>query len=277
MIARILLSAVLLPGFILLFFLPNPVYYALFAAAVLVLGYLEYAGMMRLRGHRVFPWFGVAWVLVFLLSAFPADRLPAGLERMPAALNSDGMVPLLLVGLGLLHLTRPRGEAELPSLMADFFGPFYLAGLGVFLIKLETLPQGGWWTYLLFYYSWIYDAGAYFVGRTLGRRPLSPFSPNKTLEGVAGGMAASMLLVFVLVKPLLPAGFPLGWKALLALAPLTAVLGQAGDLLESMLKRHAGVKDSGILLSRLGGVLDKTDSPLFIAPLLYFVATHFHA
>ena len=115
------------------------------------------------------------------------------------------------------------------------------------------------WSFIV---TWSTDIGAYFAGRKLGRRKLAPtISPNKTVEGLYGGIAAATLLggAFALAMGL--------GIALLALAPVLAVAAQAGDLFESGMKRRAGVKDSGAWLPGHGGVLDRLDGLVPVAVL----------
>src|SRR5690625_4805594 len=110
---------------------------------------------------------------------------------------------------------------------------------------------------------WATDSGAYFIGRSLGRRKLWPdISPNKTIGGAVGGVLSAVViaLIFQLVYPL----FSLFTAALIAV--IASLFGQMGDLVESALKRHYDVKDSGQLLPGHGGVLDRFDSMIFVLP-----------
>jgi phosphatidate cytidylyltransferase len=120
------------------------------------------------------------------------------------------------------------------------------------------------------------DTGAYFAGRTLGRRKLAPrVSPGKTWEGAIGGLISSLVGGFVAHALLAPAYLPPMSPAQVVLLALPgAVLGQFGDLVESMMKRSVGAKDSGTLIYGHGGVLDRLDALIFAAP--YFAAIRYY-
>jgi phosphatidate cytidylyltransferase len=131
---------------------------------------------------------------------------------------------------------------------------------------IPGVPQGHVWLLLALMVVWAADTGAYFAGRRFGRRKLAPaISPNKTVEGLAGGLLAAVL-VAVALAPL--AGATLAELPLVALvALLAAVFSVFGDLFESLLKRQAGVKDSGALLPGHGGMLDRVDGVLAALPM----------
>ena len=124
-----------------------------------------------------------------------------------------------------------------------------------------------WWLMYVFLLVWCADSGAYFVGRKLGRRKMAPnVSPNKSIEGLAGGLVTGLLVVVVIsVFKLQLTGTAL--VAFVALSALTILASVLGDLFESMLKRRAGVKDSGTILPGHGGILDRIDSLLSATPI----------
>jgi phosphatidate cytidylyltransferase len=132
--------------------------------------------------------------------------------------------------------------------------------------------------YLLFTISSVIggDVGAYFVGRKYGRRKLAPaVSPGKTVEGAVGAIGAGLLVGLIwkagfdALRPELSA--QLGWLACAMFAPVLAGVGIIGDLVESLLKRDAQVKDTGTLLPGMGGVLDRIDSNLLAIPVMYYL------
>ncbi|MGG0657968.1 phosphatidate cytidylyltransferase [Rummeliibacillus pycnus] len=116
---------------------------------------------------------------------------------------------------------------------------------------------------------WTTDSGAYFIGRKLGKNKLWPeISPNKTIEGFVGGIVVAIIsaIIFQLI-----AEIDKSYVTLIIVTIVASVFGQLGDLVESAIKRHYGVKDSGKILPGHGGILDRFDSLLFVLPLLYFL------
>lgn len=120
---------------------------------------------------------------------------------------------------------------------------------------------------------WSTDSGAYFIGKSMGKRKLWPeISPNKTVEGFIGGIVTAVVLslVFQAVTGFLPS-----YLLVMFITLLLSIFGQLGDLVESALKRHYHVKDSGTILPGHGGILDRFDSFLFVLPFLYLLLAMF--
>lgn len=140
-------------------------------------------------------------------------------------------------------------------------------GLFVYVYLLRTLPDGWIWMVFMVVGTWVSDTTAFFVGRYFGKRRLARFlSPGKTIEGAIGGVTGSILVAvaFLFIYPFLPR------VPLLVLGVLLGLAAQAGDLVESAFKRQAGVKDAGDIIPGHGGMLDRFDSMLFTAPLVYY-------
>ncbi|MEC4813726.1 MAG: phosphatidate cytidylyltransferase [Scytonema sp. PMC 1069.18] len=149
----------------------------------------------------------------------------------------------------------------------------YLSNIWMNLVEmydLRLLPQGLTGTALTFLCIWASDIGAYIVGKFFGKTPLSEISPKKTVEGAVFGVAASVIVALAGAYSLQWSRYPLTG---VALGLLIGIAGLLGDLTESMLKRDAGVKDSGQLIPGHGGILDRTDSYIFTAPLVYYFIT----
>lgn len=139
-----------------------------------------------------------------------------------------------------------------------------------FYLALRLGPNGRAWTLLALGATFANDSGAYFIGRLLGRLRLAPaISPKKTIEGALGGLLAGMLATWALAQL---QGLPLHLAGSLLLGLGIALVAQAGDLLESYVKRRAGVKDSSRLIPGHGGILDRLDSLLLVGPLVYLGA-----
>ena len=192
----------------------------------------------------------------------------------PPLVQSQAMAGALLWGMISLGLVFYRHSGQWPLLARVLVLGLGLDLLWICVHSLVYLHQayGGWLLLYLFTLVWLADIGAYFTGRRFGRRKLAPLiSPGKTWEGVGGGMAATllwMLLVYLLPidpRPQLP--------VFLLLGLVTVAVSIVGDLFVSVLKREAGVKDSGKLLPGHGGMLDRIDSvnaaaPVFLSGLM---------
>lgn len=162
----------------------------------------------------------------------------------------------------------PALENSLFFIARSWFGIFYIGFCSAHLILLRSLPGGIRWLLVLTAITVFSDTGAYYVGRTLGRTKLYPaLSPGKTRAGAVGGVAAGTV-GGIAAAMILFTGMDLTWIALLSLG--LSVIGIIGDLVESLVKRVSEVKDSGRILPGHGGLMDRFDSLLLTAPVLYY-------
>jgi phosphatidate cytidylyltransferase len=166
-----------------------------------------------------------------------------------------------------LWMVASRNHVTIGELAYLFIGSLYIGYGFSYMIQARLITDGLAWSLLAVLVTFASDTGAYFVGKKMGTRKLWPsISPNKTVEGSLGGVVAA-LLVSAVVALLFPR---LGTAAfVMAVGLLISVAGQFGDLIESAIKRTAGVKDSGALLPGHGGVLDRFDSLLLVFPVLH--------
>lgn len=261
MIKRIIVSIVALPLIILLMWLGGW-WLAGFVTLVALLGQLEFYGAFgKLKPLHVLALvLGAAYV-----------TLPVWLVNIPVRLYII-FVPLLLVFITPFFFAR-RSPASIVV-----FGLVYVAGLISFVVVMRQ-NVGLELTWLIFIAAWGSDTGAYFIGRAFGKRKLAPkLSPSKTIAGSVGGIITAAVLVVAYSWILHALGLwiiyqPIVHSIYLAIYGLLgAVFAQVGDLVASALKRHVGIKDFGQIIPGHGGILDRFDSILFVAPfaLLFF-------
>ena len=191
-------------------------------------------------------------------------------------MKTEGMVPFSIVLFAVFIFARQFAKKDDANILASssitLFGILYISWFFSFIVKMKFLPNGANLVLFLVILTEGGDAGAYFMGRAMGKHLLIPrISPKKTIEGMIGGFFFTLALA-LLCKPLLP-GFSY-WQLLVG-GILVGVIAPIGDLTESLFKRDCGVKDSGSSLPGLGGFLDMLDSLLITSPMLYFYVTRF--
>jgi phosphatidate cytidylyltransferase len=261
-------AAILVPPLLVALWLGGA-WIALVVAIAVVLAGREAFRLLTQAGHASLPVLGVVLAVIVALGD-SVKQLPGGSGLLLAALG------VVLIGTGALTRLDPR--EGLAVFATTTFGALYVGLLG-FVARLGSTGSpvdpgsllGGLgadraWILALVLVVWAFDTFAYFAGRRFGRHPfMAHISPSKTMEGVAGGAVAAGLVGAVLVSLL---GH--SWLAGLGFGLLVGAAAQAGDLVESMLKRAAGAKESGTLIPGHGGMLDRVDSFLFAAPVAFF-------
>lgn len=233
--------------------------FALVLIVGLVIGAYEY-GRMALFGNS----FLGSTVLAFL------SVLPLLSVATTPQLGISGGLVLAFLLLSFWTLGKYSKDFDSYSFFSRCsLGLIWVGFLGAHLLMIRVLPDGNYWLLILTGITAGSDSGAYYTGRALGKHKLSPLiSPNKTIEGAVGGIISGMIVAAILSLLLLES---VPWLFVLMSAILLAIVGICGDLVESVIKRATGTKDSGTILGGHGGVLDRADSILFAAPVLYYL------
>jgi phosphatidate cytidylyltransferase len=256
-------------------------YFTLGFGIIIYLGQLEYFQLARAKGiaPAAKTTLVVSQVLLVISTIAPMTL-------------ADAVLPIAGTLICFYLLFQPK-LATIADISASILGLFYGGYLPSYWVRLRSLgsiessnlPLGGFWTtsfdletlpigltttFLAFGCIWAADIGAYVIGKLFGRTRLSNISPKKTVEGAVFGVAASVAVAIA-------GSWYLGWHGWpltgLALGLLIGIASLLGDLTESMMKRDAGVKDSGQLIPGHGGILDRADSYVFTAPLVYYFVT----
>lgn len=236
---------------------------------VIGVGLFEFYRMMEAKGIKPYKTVGIAaglgvsWYVYFQGGVF-----------------SGLFITLVLVGVMVLELFRRDGELAVFHISTTILGVFYVAWLGSHIILLRQLgetAEGGnvGWSYVILAFAlvWATDTGAYFIGKVFGRRKLAPrISPNKSVEGAIGGLAAGLLASVVSKYTFAPY---LSLASSIMLGLIAPVMATLGDLVESLMKRDVKIKDTSRALPGHGGMLDRFDSALFVAPLVYYYLRFF--
>jgi phosphatidate cytidylyltransferase len=260
-------AAILAPPVLLALILGGP-WIALVVGIAVAIGAVEAFRLLTAAGHASFPALGIVLAVVIALGD-SVRELPGGSGLLLAGVG--------VVLAGSVAITRLDPREGLATLITTTFGALYVSLLGFVPRLADANPPvvtgsllgflGGEraWVLILLLTVWTFDTAAYGVGRRFGQRHFIPhISPGKTVEGLVGGLVAAVLVCAVLTAAIgRPAVAGLGLGLLIALA------AQAGDLVESMLKRAAGAKESGRLIPGHGGMLDRIDSFLFAAPVAF--------
>lgn len=264
-------------GGVLLLFLTwlGGIYFTLAIGLLVTLSLLEYARLLVKQDLQPQTGLMLIFSLLLLALVFVTAR-NYGSDPWESLRVSERTFPIILVlaflALWIAELSRGKLERGFSNAAANLFGTVYIGFLFAYILLLRFIPETNGLYYVLFafFITWANDSMAYVIGINFGKHKLCPhISPQKSVEGSLGGIGGGLIMAGIFSigfhKPFFPT-ILLGFAAVIA--------GQLGDLVESVLKRNAGVKDSGDFLPGHGGVLDRFDSLLFTAPVVYYTATY---
>ena len=211
--------------------------------------------------------FGIIGTLLFMLSPH--------FQYFTYGVTTQILLTLLLM-LSLIWLLRhPQRENAFASWAWTIAGILYVGWLLSYLVALRGLEAGRYWVFLAMFITFTSDTSAFFAGRAWGKHRLAPrISPGKTWEGAIAGVLGAVIIGLGLVQ-----FFPLtlSYGQAIALGLLVTIMGQLGDLVESLFKRNMGIKEAGKLLPGHGGILDRLDSVFFSSAAVYYYALAYQA
>jgi phosphatidate cytidylyltransferase len=224
----------------------------------IVMGLYEFFTMLEKKGMKIYKYFGIGIGTIIPLSILLRFESTKKWELL--------FIVLTLLFLIIMQFKRRDNSGVIVDISTTLFGILYVSWFLSFLIKIRYLNDGVGLFGAVLLITKLGDVGAYLVGVRFGKTPLIPrISPKKSVEGSVGG------LLFSISGAIIAKSFVnLSYAHLLFIGFSLGILGQLGDLSESLMKRDCQVKDSGNMLPGMGGILDQLDSLLFTAPALYF-------
>lgn len=264
LLQRVLVSFIAIPLILFIVYL-GKIYFAIFVAAIIFLTLFEFYKLIELKGAKPNYPVGFVYSLLVIILFYTKEL--------------EFFVPLTFLFIAttsIMNLSREENNSLL-NVGLTVFGAillslFYSTLIGIREKFITDYSQGAYLIMVMFVAIWICDSAAYFGGTAIGKhRLLERISPKKSIEGAIFGFVFA-ILTFVVGKILL-LDF-LNWLDVIYMGLVVGIIGQLGDLIESMFKRDVGVKDSSNILPGHGGILDRFDSLLFVSPFIYFYLSY---
>jgi len=257
---RVISGLLFLPFFYLFTWKLPPVYFTGLVAAAAAIGQYEFYQMAKARGSYPLVVPGIVLGMLVVMDFYP----PLSLRMGPYFAAGAALLAVMVLRL----FSRRPVEGAIEDVAGTFLGIAYVALLFAFQVGVRVGVNGKQWLVFLYFIIWASDIGAYSIGIPFGRHRLyEKVSPKKSIEGLLGAIAASAGMALLCQVWFMP---EIGMGEVVAIAVVLCLVGTVGDLVESLFKRAAGVKDSGTLIPGHGGILDRMDSMLFAAPVLFY-------
>jgi phosphatidate cytidylyltransferase len=257
---RVITAALGIPVIIFAIWFGDPWFTVLIAAAALA-GAYEFYHMANFDRKEPLLYLGLLWTLALVLGSHYMSP-----DVLPIVVTAVMLISLISL------LYRRSGEETFRNWAWTIAGALYVGWMLSYWLRLRGLEYGQNWVYLAMLTTFANDTGAYFIGRAKGNHKLAPkISPSKTWEGAIGGLVSAVLAAIVIATALnLISPFAFKYWQIILLGVLVSLFAQIGDLVESLLKRNTGVKESGNLLPGHGGILDRFDSLIFVGAVIYY-------
>ena len=260
---RILSSAVLLPIVLIVFILGNKYVVDVFMGIVALRCIYELFHAFEQKGHHPVKWVGyLAAIAIMFIHVIPQKY---------SLITVAAILPVSILLLFILVLTK-KTNTNVIDIAITFFGVCYIVLFLMFMSVIREMENGRFLIWYVFIASWLTDVFAYLTGKTIGKHHFTDISPNKTIEGCIGGTVGSVICIIIYTIILNQfAGFNLNIVLIAFVGIILSIVGQIGDLSASAIKRYAGIKDYSDLIPGHGGMVDRVDSVIFIAPFTYLL------
>lgn len=258
---RVLSSAVLVPMVLIVFILGNKYVVDIFMGIVALRCIYELFHAFEQKGHHPVRWIGyLAAIAIMFIHLIPQKF---------ALMTVGAIIPISILLLFILVITE-KTKTNVVDIAITFFGVCYVVLFLMFMSVIRELEKGKFLIWYVFLASWLTDVFAYLTGMAIGKHHFTSISPNKTIEGCIGGVIGSVLCVVlytILINKF--AGFNINVWLIAIFDIFLSIIAQIGDLSASAIKRYANIKDYSDLIPGHGGMVDRVDSVIFVAPFTY--------
>lgn len=266
----------------------SDILFLLVMLVIAALGLKEFYDLVRKAGYDAFYKWGLVGGIVLMTGTFLYVQGGIRANVQPAKANDfeTGILILFVLGICFRQFLSKRGGSGLLRMSTTLFGLMYVPWLLNFIQKLHFFPDviehgqrididGNFYVLYFILVTKFSDLGAYCIGSLIGKHKMIPrISPGKTWEGFGGAIVVSTLVSLAFAHFASGRLYGMNWRHAIVLGVLLSTAAVVGDLIESIFKREAGVKDSGRFFPGIGGILDLMDSLLFNAPLMYLYLRH---
>lgn len=238
----------------------NKLLYNVSVAIISIIGILEFYNAMKSKNYKPITSLGyIASALLIGIGYISKETLNAILALI---------LPLILL-IAFICSILSKIKINITDIAITITGIIYVTYLSSFLIYTKQMPNGDYFIWYILGGAWFTDIFAYLVGITIGKHKFSEISPKKSIEGCIGGIIGCAVFYLVYTYYLNTIDIELSYIIMLTLGIIVSIISQIGDFAASSIKRYCNIKDFGNLMPGHGGILDRFDSILFVAPVVY--------
>lgn len=261
---RVLSALILFPIVLLVFIFGNKYVVDIFVGIIAIRCIYELFHAFEQKGHHPVKWIGyLASIAIMFVHIIPKEYL---------LITIGAIIPISILLLFVLAITK-KSNIGVIDIAITFFGICYIVLFLMFMSIIRGMQNGKLLIWYVFITSWMTDVFAYIVGKSFGKHHFTDISPNKTIEGCIGGTIGAAICTVIYTIILNNFGAEINVALMAFFGIILSIIGQIGDLAASTIKRYAGIKDYSDLIPGHGGMVDRTDSVIFIAPFAYLLFT----